>query len=575
MALLVILSLATPATADVNDFRIVSYDIRYALGKDNENRSTLKTTETITAHFIHPNQNHGIERAIPKAYDGHATNLKIGRVTDENNQRLSYSTYTSGDNLVVRIGDPDTYVQGLKTYTITYTQHDVTRYFPDTKSDEFYWDTNGTDWKVPIDTLHITLTVEDDLDQSLTGNTACYIGSEGSNNRCDLTQDKNVFTTQADNLRPGENITLAVGFNAQTFTKYQKTLFERLTAAWFLVLIASIIISPIILVVLALRYSSWSSRGKELGSIVTEFIPPKDTSVTTSSHVIGIGSNQFAAQLLDFAVRHYIKIIETKPKSFWKPAEYDIEITKDITKLLPEEQEILSDMFGKTPAVGEKLTLKSLKNNHQFGQRLIDNNSKLKKLVRNTYDIRHKNTGNSAWFKKAGFILLAIAVLCLNPLLLVCAVTAFLLGYSLWPLTDKGLSLKKYLLGLKEYIRVAETDRLQMLQSPEGAQKVGSIDTNDNAAMVQLYERVLPYAVLFGLEKDWNKQLGHYYQELNSSPSWYSSHSAFHSALFASSISNFTSSVHTYGGSASSSTGGSSGGGSSGGGGGGGGGGGW
>ena len=35
-------------------------------------------------------------------------------------------------------------------------------------------------------------------------------------------------------------------------------------------------------------------------------------------------------------------------------------------------------------------------------------------------------------------------------------------------LTDKGLALRRYLAGLKMYIEVAETERLKMLQSPEG-----------------------------------------------------------------------------------------------------------
>lgn len=564
-----------PAAADVNNFRITSYDIRYMLDADSENRSTLKTTETITAHFLHPNQNHGIERAIPRAYDKHQTRLKIVRVVDENNQKLPYSTYTSGDNTVIRIGDPDTYVQGLKTYTITYTQHDVTRYFPDTKSDEFYWDTNGTEWKVPIDELHITLTVDEDLASRLTDNTACYIGSRGSDTHCDLTQAKNIFTTQASNLQPGESITLAVGFQAQTFTEYQKTFFEQAKSVWLFALIASIVVGPIILIILAMRYKAWSLRTKELGSIVTEFIPPKATSVTTSAHVLGNSTNPFAAQLLDFAVRHYIKIIETKPKSFWKSAEYDIEVTKDITALLPEEQEILQDIFGKTPTVGETISLKSLQNNYQFARRLTDNSGKMRKLVRHSYNIRHKNTTQRAWFKKIGFILLGGAIILVNPVLLICAVVTFAYSYALWPLTDKGLALRKYMLGLKEYIKVAETDRLALLQSPEGAEKVGAINTADTGAVVKLYEKVLPYAVLFGLEKEWNKQLGQYYQESQSSPDWYSSHTAFNSAVFASSIHHFASSINTYGGSSSSSSGGSSGGGFSGGGGGGGGGGGW
>ena len=87
-----------------------------------------------------------------------------------------------------------------------------------------------------------------------------------------------------------------------------------------------------------------------------------------------------------------------------------------------------------------------------------------------------------------------------------------------------------------------------------------------------LYERVLPYAVLFGQEKEWTKQLGHYYESTGSQPNWYVGNTSFNAAAFSTGMSGLAQSV-SYASSSSSSSGGSGGGGSSGGGGGGGGGG--
>lgn len=114
-----------------------------------------------------------------------------------------------------------------------------------------------------------------------------------------------------------------------------------------------------------------------------------------------------------------------------------------------------------------------------------------------------------------------------------------------------------------------------MLQSPEGAEKT-QVDTADPKKLVRLYERVLPYAVLFGQEKEWNKQLGSHYQSTGQQPDWYTGASlaAFNAASFSSAMTSLTTSINSTGTSYSSS-GGSSGGGFSGGGGGGGGGGGW
>jgi uncharacterized membrane protein len=92
--------------------------------------------------------------------------------------------------------------------------------------------------------------------------------------------------------------------------------------------------------------------------------------------------------------------------------------------------------------------------------------------------------------------------------------------------------------------------------------------------VVKLYEKLLPYAVLLGLETEWAKVLGTYYENLGSSPEWYGGSTAFNAGLFASSMSALSSTAASaYSGSSSSSSSGFSGGGGSSGGGGGGGGG--
>ena len=111
-------------TRDTNNFTITNYDVRLELGRDRDNRSILKTTETITADFP-PDQNHGITRQFVKKYDGHATNFTLGSVKDEHGVDLEY--HQNGNTL--RVGNKNAYVSGTKTYVITYTQRDVTRYY--------------------------------------------------------------------------------------------------------------------------------------------------------------------------------------------------------------------------------------------------------------------------------------------------------------------------------------------------------------------------------------------------------------------------------------------------------------
>lgn len=572
-----LVTLSGSAQASVNNFYISDYKIDYHLTRDSESRSVLETTELITAEFPNFDQNHGIERAIPKSYDKHPTSVSVTSVTNALGERLNYTTYDSNDNLVVRIGDADRYVHGQQTYQIKYTQRDVTKYFADVNADEFYWDTNGTEWAVPIKKLVVRLFVDDALTGALNGNKACYVGAAGSTQLCILSQKKGEFGVTAANLSAGENATIAIGFKPQTFAVYQESLFSKIFRIVIVVWGVLVAVGVGLVVWLSVRWSRLSSRKRELGSIIPEYIPPSEASVTTSASLLSTPRSVFASQLLDFAVRHYIKIYETNKKVLlWNSKDYEIEIVKDIGSLTDEEEEILNDIFSNQTAVGSRLALSSLKGNNSVYMSTLDNDKKLKALIRGSYGLRQKNPEHSKWFTRTGVVLLVFAVLFLNPGLLIASITAFIAGATLWPLTDKGLALSRYLEGLKMYIGVAETERLKMLQSPDGAEKVGGVDPNDKKQLIKLYERLLPYATLFGQEKEWGKQLGDLYESTGKNPSWYNStnHALFNAAALNTALGGFSQAAN-YSAASSSSSGGSSGGGSSGGGGGGGGGGGW
>lgn len=574
-ALFVLIPSGAVSAASLNNFEITKYAIDFSLSRDAEQRSVLVTKESITADFPADNQNHGIERYIPKAYDKHPTGLAVTSVKDANGAAVQYKTYESGEYTVLRIGNPDTYVHGMQTYTIEYTQHDVTKYFADTKKTEFYWDANGTEWRVPIRELTVSLSIDESVRDKLTGDNACYMGSFGSRAACKVSSTRGTITAQGNNLGPGENITLAIGFLPDTFAIYQPSVLERIVNIWLVLQGILVAVAVAIIVWVSTRYSRWSKRTREVGTIIPEYLPPKNASVSLSATMLPYARSTFAAQLIDFAVRHYIKIYETKEKSFWSNAEYEIEIIKPITDLRAEEREFLTDLFNGTVTVGTKKTTKEIRKDYGLSSRMMDNPKKLQNLMRGDYALQYKVPEKSAWFKRTGTILLVLGLILLSPPLLIVAVIALIMAYTLWVRTDEGVTLYRYLLGLKLYISVAEQERLKMLQSPEGAEKAQVSDTAPKK-LVKLYEKVLPYAMLFGQEKQWNKQLGTYYESTGTQPDWYTgtNMAAFNALAFSSAMSGLTTSINSTG-AASSSSGGSSGGGSSGGGGGGGGGGGW
>ena len=560
--------------AQTDNFTITKFDAEYLLGRDSENRSTLAATWRITAHFL-PNQNHGIAPIFVKKYDNHPTNFSLQSVTDEQGASLEHTW--NGDEL--RIGKKDIYVQGEKTYVIKFTQRDVTKHYDNTGRDEFYWDVIGNEWRVPMENVRVSVKLDESLQAARRGEVFCYVGKQGSRERCNVSDDKSEIVTNVSRLNRREGITMAVGFTSGTFTGYQETLSEKFIKIWATVQTIASSLAVILMLLLVWRYRRLFGRYSELKPIPPEYLPPNQASVMTSAYILknyevmAIKGSAKVAQLLDLAVRHYIKLYEVRKASFLRSAQYEIEIVKDLKELRPEESEIVRDMFGSSmPKPGQRLNLKKLQNNLSYAARTRDDDTNLKNLARGKYALCEQTLANKRIVQRWALWVCAVGVLLLSPMLLLVAGIVFALSFG-WSLTDEGLALRRYLAGLKLYIGVAEAERLQMLQSPEGAEKM-KVNATDEKQLVKLYERVLPYAVLFGQEKKWSAQLGQYYEQVGEQPDWYSGQGAFNAAAFAAgmnSLSSVASSASDY----SSTSGGSTGGGFAGGGGGGGGGGGW
>lgn len=79
---------------------------------------------------------------------------------------------------------------------------------------------------------------------------------------------------------------------------------------------------------------------------------------------------------------------------------------------------------------------------------------------------------------------------------------------------------REHLDGLRQYLALVETDRMRVLQSPSRAElrstdaatrrsgaDRASEPASEPVARFHLHERLLPYAVLFGLEREWTAQL--------------------------------------------------------------------
>lgn len=575
-ALVSVVWASPPVMASVDDFRFSDFTAEYYLSRDAAGRSTLKTVERLTAEFPDTDQNHGIERLIPTTYDRHSVALHIDSVKKADGSDWNYTARSDSTGyLTLRIGDADRYVHGQQTYVITYTQRDVTKFFADTNSDEFYWDTNGTAWSQPFDRVEATVHVDEALLPALTGSLGCYRGNFGEANNCDLRRDGATFRVTEQGLGVNENITLAIGFRPGTFAAYEQPLLEKILLWWGMWQGVSAV--PVIAIVgwLLVRANRRGQRASELGTIVPEYLPPKDTAVVQAARVLSAPRNVLTAQIIDLAVRHYLKIYEVKAKTTFSPAQYELEVARSLEDLSDDEKTFIFRLFSHQTAVGTRMKLADLKNDPTT-MRSLTSVLTLHPEVDDKFGYFDKAETERTAFAAIGKKLLGAGALTLSLPIMASSIAAFFMAKTFVRITDKGLTLRRYLGGLKHYIAVAETERLRLLQSPEGAEKVGDrYQPDDTAKLVKLYERVLPYAILFGQEKKWNTQLSQYYTAADVQPSWYVGATPLQGAAFSSAMSSFAQSTVASSGATSSSSGGSSGGGFSGGGGGGGGGGGW
>lgn len=585
LAFLASFLIRSTVSAGVNDFEILSFNADYYLSKRDDSSSSLKVVETITAQFPNFNQNHGILRAIPMRYQDHTVSLEIESVKNQTGG-WTYSTYTESDNLVLKIGDADKFVQGEQTYIITYTLANVINF--QESGEEFYWDVNGDQWPQLFRAVTANIHVPSELVKQLKADRRCLRGLFGSTGEdCTILSSESstetVISTSATDLNPYETLTFVIGFNKGTFVQGPEVAAERLKNKLMIIGVTSAIATPPLLTGVFI-FRNWKKYGKDpkgRGVIIPEYQPPKGFNALMSGYILQetLENKAASALIVELATKHYLHIYEIKEKKIIRTeTDYELELVKNPNDLSQAEQDVLKAFFGDELKVGKRVGLKSLKNKlHEeitkVGGHLSENLSQGGYFLENPKKVRNRYIIIGVALLVIGF---ALSFVLVGIGLVVSGLLLLAFSKAMPARTEKGVQIRDYLLGLRDYIKLAEQDRIKFLQSPEGAEKIAAtgINPGDPKQKVKLFEKLLPYAMLFGLEKDWAKQFEGLY---NQPPDWYSGNwNTFNTVYLASSLGGFsTASAASFTSPSSSSSSGFGGGGFSGGGGGGGGGGGW
>ena len=542
--LIISIFIVTPVGAtSVDNFYFSDFTGDYYLSKDEEGISHLRVVESLTAVFPDYNQNKGICRYIPFTnQDGH--NLTLPSLT-RSNLKLTrngesepiYSIDKEGDFFNVCTGTDD-YVLGEQTYVFEYEFTKVVTEFKEGGKlfQELYWDTNGNGWPQKFDKVTARLHFEN-IDE-WTGDRWCYVGAYGDSgqDRCTITSIDDGVKFSAENLKKHENLTFDVELKAGSYTIPEPTVNYGYVIA---IAVLGVICAVWILRSVIKYFSGKEKMNYYKGIFVKpEYQPSKDYSLPEMAEVyLEKKKDAKVAMLLELVVKHKIELIKDD-KTKWR-----IKVT-NLDGVDEEYIDLLSIINGgEKPTVGDEIEVKSrtasskLISLRNSMEKKVVADLKKDKLVEQKYHFG--NYGGGGIGNAIATSIVAIPIVSMIALMvlsmfedvlglnngafsymvfeeyfflvafLMIAVTIFV-SSILNGITRKyaghtkdGLNASRYMEGLKLYIKMAEADRIKMLQSVEGA------DTSAEG-IVKLYEKLLPYAAVFGLEKSWMEEMKQY-----------------------------------------------------------------
>ncbi len=406
-----------------------------------------------------------------------------------------------------------------------------------------YWDVNGDQALQSTRQAAVRVHVPNDLQQTKTP--VCYAGSYGHTAReCTIsTSDGTIESATTQALQPRQTLTYVASFQKGYFqpSKWYETIGE-----YWKQIVATL------LPILVLGGGSaiyWWRKGRDAkgsGIIIPQYDAPDHMKPLGVGALIDfkVDNHDMTATIIDLAVHGYLKIIETKEDKLIGKDKltYRLQLRKsDFSGLDANEALLLKTLFTK-PEVGAETYLAANKNTLYKVAATIKKNVKselqdagyFRRNVRGKELVRHT-------FLRLLFVAFIVATGCI---LLALAKPSFFVGCTIGGLvavpfllaldarTAKGVAAKEHIQGLKLYLEVAEKDRLKKLQAPNAPY---AANAHEPVKTVDLFEKLLPYAMVLGVEKQWAGQFESLY---TSPPDWYNGNwTTFNAFYLASSLS--------------------------------------
>jgi uncharacterized membrane protein YgcG len=541
--------------------------------------STMDVTETITVWCEGKSIQHGIFRDFPTVYnDKYGNRVKVGFKVKQvlrNGKPEPYALENQSNGKRVKIGDKDVFIptNTFQTYTIKYHTNRQLVFRDD--HDELYWNVTGNGWMFPIERAEARVKLPDGVPASGIVLDA-YTEAQGETGK-DFSSSVNPDTSEVvfnstSYLQPFSGLTISVSFpkgfvkEPTQLDKIRYFAFDNLV--YFFLAIGLFFLLGYYLII-------WAKVGRDLpgGTIVPLFEPPENLSPGAVRYIriMDMDDDVMSSAVIDMAVKGYITIKEDQ--GVYTVERTHLNRSPDDCSLSADEKALADSLFK------NQNTFEMKKENYQTTVAGKDAQQKaLVKSYLNKYFItnsKYLGWGIIITLLTIGASILAlvfgggpeIAIVFIVIVVFVIVALHTLFYNLLKAPTREGRKVIDQIEGLKMYMSVAEKERMNMLNPPE-----------EN---LQLFEKLLPYALALGVENKWSKRFAAVLENAADgsqySPSWYASTSGsiLAGSHIASSISSSVSHAISSSSSPPGSSSGSGGGGSSGGGGGGGGGGGW
>ena len=518
-----------------------------------QENGTIKVKEQIEYDFSVAR--HGIYRTIPylktnsqgKQFKLELTDFKVNQ---------PFSTSVENNQVKLKIGEANRTIVGQQTYIIEYLVKGGLTYFSD--HDELYWNITGNDWEVPILKTSANIYLPTAIESNQI-KLQCYTGLKGSTETlCNQNYQNNqaVFQSQLP-LSPGSGLTIVFSFpkglvavlEPTPYTPFWQTAFGKiltliLAISFLLVIVFWYLVYPVWIII------KWFRVGRDpvatVGEATAWFSPPKVGKHELTPGEAGtlidekVAFREMFATIIDLARRGYFVIKEKTKDDFYFIHKTDWTTDK---QLLDYEKELLVNLFGTKTEIrlkNKKMLTAYTKLSEQLYQVVVHRQL----FLQNPNSIR--------------IFYGVIAVLALSSANLFLVVVAIIFGMAMPKKTLLGVNAANMVKSLHHFL--VSQDRQLAFQAQKQL----------------LFEKLLPYAIVLGVEKIWAKRFAKF--DLKS-PDWYQSQtgSNFNSLVLANSLNHSFNTMQSTMTPTSSSSGFSSGfsGGSSGGGGGGGGGGSW